>query len=135
MGAQLDALKTSSGRVILAFQREGDRRQLMETYPANDRDAVDQKDLDRQLAAIRERGFEEADSQLVSGVRNISFPVLNFAGDAVAALAVPFLRHVGGGPADLVKARTALREAATKLSIAIGARSIDELAPRRAVRS
>lgn len=135
MGAQLEALKTSSGRVVLAFQDDAERKRMLATSLSDGEPEMDLKDLEKQLAAIRERGYEEAESQLVSGVRNISFPVLNLAGDAVAAIAVPFLRRLNGSATDVAKARTVLRAAATRLSIAIGARSVEGLAPRRGGRS
>ena len=57
----------------------------------------------------------------VRGVRGISFPVRTFDGNAVAALAVPYLEQLDDpNRKSLDQAREALREAAGRLSLAIG---------------
>lgn len=135
MGAQLRALETTSGRVILAYHSDTERSRLLDEYVAVVGQTLDRRDFERRFAAIRERGYGEDDSEQVTGVRNVSFPVLNFAGDAIAAIAVPYLRRIGGGgPEDLAKVRVVLREAASRLSIAIGARG-NAPAQRRPARS
>ncbi|MFZ0886182.1 MAG: IclR family transcriptional regulator [Candidatus Acidiferrales bacterium] len=122
LGARIDLLNTASGHVILAFQRDemrarslaAWRRQTNRPLPA---------DLEDHLARIRERGYEEMASYQVSGVVNVSFPVLNQHEEAIAALSVPFLPRVGDrvGP---VQVRVALQAASQALSLAIGGRRV-----------
>lgn len=118
MGANIDLLNTASGHVILAFQ--GDevraralgawRRRLRKPIPAG---------LYRHLNQIRRRGYEELASYQVHGVVNISYPVLNQHGEAIAAMTVPFLAHIGDsvGPPQV---KEALSLASRTLSSAIG---------------
>jgi DNA-binding IclR family transcriptional regulator len=129
MGAQLRALQTTSGRVILAFHSPAERARLLDDYAGDSGKALDRRALEKQFALIRERGYGEDNSEQVSGVRNISFPVLNFAGDAIAAIAVPYLRRIEDSDENIARIRVLLREAASRLSIAIGARQTERLGP------
>jgi hypothetical protein len=77
-------------------------------------------DLDEHLTKIRARGHERRASYEVVGVVNISFPVLNLQGQAIAGLTVPFVKRIEDtiGIADAI---SSLREASRKLSEAMGA--------------
>lgn len=119
MGAQLDLLRTASGLVIMAFQADDERKRILSEQSAY---GLELGELESRFKQIRKRGYEESDSQQVQGVRNLSFPVLDFTGKAVAALAVPYLRRIDRTAPKIDDAREALREAAQKLSAAIGAR-------------
>jgi DNA-binding IclR family transcriptional regulator len=124
MGALLDLLHTSSGRVILAFSDEAEKRKMLDEYQAVTGSRVDLKALEQQLATVRRKGYDEADSEQAVGVRNVSFPVISFSGEAVATLAVPYLRRLDGNRADLADTQAALREAATRLAVALGAAAV-----------
>jgi DNA-binding IclR family transcriptional regulator len=71
------------------------------------------------LNQIRRRGYEELASYQIRGVVNLSYPVLNQQGEAIAAMTVPFLAGIGdsvGRP----QVREALSLASRVLSLAIG---------------
>jgi DNA-binding IclR family transcriptional regulator len=122
LGARIDLLNTASGHVILAFQRDEMRdRSLAAWRRQTDRPLP--ADLEDHLARIRERGYEEMASYQVSGVVNVSFPVLNQHEEAIAALSVPFLRRVGDRVSP-VQVRAALQAASQALSLAIGGRRV-----------
>lgn len=121
MGAQLDLLHTASGLVILAFQTDEARDQILTEQIDRGAQDIDPVKLKAKFKTIRKRGYEESDSEQVEGVRNISFPVLDFRGRAIAALAVPFLRRIDKSGPTLETTRTLLRDTAAKLSAAIGA--------------
>lgn len=121
MGAQLDLLRTSSGLVMLAFAGKDERERMLSEYKLFVGNVVDRKALNAQLEVIRQLGFHEAESQLVDGVRNLSFPVFSFSGDVIATIAVPYLRRINGGYPDLDVARGVLNDVATKISTAMGA--------------
>ena len=72
------------------------------------------------LAKILTRGHERRASYEVAGVVNISFPVLNVQGQAIAGLTVPFVKRLEDtiGIPDAVNS---LREASRKISEAMGA--------------
>ena len=120
LGARIDLLNTASGHLILAFQRNEMRARSLAAW-SRQTDRPLPPDLKVHLTRIRERGYEEMASYQVAGVVNVSFPVLNQHGEAIAALSVPFLPRIGDrvGP---VEVKAALQTASQSLSIAIGGR-------------
>jgi DNA-binding IclR family transcriptional regulator len=121
-GANIDLLNTASGHVILAFQSDevraralGARRlRLGKPTPAG---------LYRHLDQIRRRGYEELASYQVHGVVNISYPVLNQHGEAIAAMTTPFIAHIGDslGPPQV---KRSLRRASRILSVTVGGKKL-----------
>src|SRR5258706_350159 len=115
VGSVVQLSTTASGRVLLAFQDEEDRRTLLAQSPAPLEGGL--AVLDR----IKRRGFEEMESTRIRGVRDFSYPVFNHRGAAVGALTVPFIERLDrdepGGPAVV---RAALQEASQRLSLLLG---------------
>jgi DNA-binding IclR family transcriptional regulator len=121
-GANIDLLNTASGHVILAFQSDevraralGARRlRLGKPTPPG---------LYRHLDQIRRRGYEELASYQVHGVVNISYPVLNQHGEAIAAMTTPFIAHIGDslGPPQV---KRSLRRASRILSVTVGGKKL-----------
>jgi DNA-binding IclR family transcriptional regulator len=118
LGANIDLLNTASGHVILAFQSEEVRTRALAAWRLRSRKPIP-TGLSRHLNQIRRRGFEELASYQVHGVVNISYPVLNQHGEAIAAMTVPFLARIGDslGPPQV---KEALSQAARALSLTIG---------------
>jgi DNA-binding IclR family transcriptional regulator len=123
LGAKVDLLNTASGHVILAFQNEPSRARALAEWRRRTGKAGP-TGLTRHLRAIRRRGYEELASYQVRGVVNISFPVLNQHGEAIAAMAVPFLARIGAriGPPQV---KQALASATRTLSASIGGRKLE----------
>jgi DNA-binding IclR family transcriptional regulator len=120
LGAKIDLLNTASGHLILAFQPDEVRARSLTAWKRRT-DRPLPADLQEHLTRIRERGYEEMASYQVTGVVNISYPVLNQHHEAIAALSVPFLPRIGDriGPAQV---KAALQAASQALSLAIGGR-------------
>jgi DNA-binding IclR family transcriptional regulator len=118
LGATIDLLNTASGHVILAFHSPEYRAHVLAAWQKKTKARLPQG-LDRHLAEIRHRGYEELASYQVHGVVNISFPILNQHGEAIAAVSVPFLARIGDeiGPPQV---KECLADAAGRLSQAIG---------------
>jgi DNA-binding IclR family transcriptional regulator len=118
LGANVDLLNTASGHVILAFQSEQVRGRALDAWRRRSAKAIPAR-LNRHLDEIRRRGYEQLASYQVRGVINISYPVLNQHGEAIAAMAVPFLAHIGDrvGPQQV---KETLCAASRTLSAAIG---------------
>jgi DNA-binding IclR family transcriptional regulator len=118
LGANIDLLNTASGHVILAFQSEEVRARALGAWRFRSGKPVPAS-LFRHLNQIRQRGYEELASYQVHGVVNISYPVLNQHGEAIAAMTVPFLARIGDtvGPPQV---KEALSLASRTLSSAIG---------------
>src|ERR1700739_1347743 len=117
-GANIDLLTTASGHVILAFQSDEVRARALGAWRLRSKKPIP-AGLNRHLSRIRHRGYEELASYQVRGVANISYPVLNQHGEAIAAMTVPFLATIGDrkGPPQV---KEALSRASRALSLAIG---------------
>jgi len=122
LGANIDLLNTASGHVILAFQSDEVRGRALGAWRFRSRKPIP-AGLYRHLSQIRRRGYEELDSYQVHGVVNISYPVLNQHGEAIAAMTVPFIARIGDsvGPPQV---KEALSAASRALSSAIGGRRL-----------
>jgi DNA-binding IclR family transcriptional regulator len=122
-GANIDLLNTASGHVILAFQSDEVRARALGAWRLRSKKAIP-PGLSRHLQQIRRRGYEELASYQVHGVVNISYPVLNQHGEAIAAMTVPFLARIGDskGPPQV---KEALSLASRTLSLAIGGKRLE----------
>jgi DNA-binding IclR family transcriptional regulator len=123
LGANIDLLNTASGHVILAFQSEEVKDRALTAWRQRSQRTVP-AGLYRHLNQIRRRGYEELASYQVHGVVNISYPVLNQHGEAIAAMTVPFLARIGdnvGAP----QVKEALSLASLALSRAIGGKRLE----------
>lgn len=88
---------TASGRVLMAFSRAGSATDP--SGPAAHERGADSSAADAvRVASIAERGYEEVDDESLSGVTDISYPLTDLTGLAVAALTVPYLRRRGSQP-------------------------------------
>ena len=123
LGANIDLLNTGSGHVILAFQSDEDRARALGAWRLRSRKPIP-SNLYRHLNQIRRRGYEELASYQVHGVVNISYPILNPHGEAIAAMTVPFLARIGDslGPPQV---KDALSLAARALSLTIGGKNLE----------
>lgn len=123
LGANIDLLNTASGHVILAFQSEEVRTRALTAWRLRSRKPIP-AGLFRHLKQIRHRGYEELASYQIHGVVNISYPVVNQHGEAIAAMTVPFLARIGDslGPPQV---KEALSLASRALSLAIGGKRLE----------
>ncbi len=119
-GAVVDLMHAATGHVILAHQTQEARARAIQTWCKLNK-AEAPRDLTSHLAAIKERGYEEKESYEVEGVNNVSYPILDEHGYAVAALTVPYLRRIGDTTTTTTTVRQALKRASSQLSQGIGA--------------
>jgi DNA-binding IclR family transcriptional regulator len=119
VGSKVDLMHAATGHVILAhLAPDACERAIMEW--AAETDKKKPADLDEHLAKIRARGHEKRASYEISGVLNISFPVLNSQGNAIAGLTVPYVKRIE----DTINATSiveALARASREISEAMGA--------------
>lgn len=89
LGAKIDLWSASSGRVILAHIPDEE----VDSYFANVPLPVDMNEevVRKDLQLIRQKGHEVRDSFVVRGVVNVSVPVIDHSGRAVAALTIPHI--------------------------------------------
>jgi len=136
-GSKVDLMHAATGHVILAHQDADSCQRVIEEW-ALETKKKKPADLDEHLAKIRARGYERRASYEVTGVVNISFPILNAQGNAVAGLTVPYVKRIEDtiGTQEII---ASLKEASRQISEAIGAVSEGEAdssaKPKRAARA
>ena len=118
LGAHLDLFDTASGHVILAFQSEAARQRGLSAWKNRSRRRIP-AGLEKHLAAIRARGYEQMASYRIHGIVNISYPIFNQHGEAIAAMSVPFIERVGDRPG-LKPIKESLQAASSRLTAGIG---------------
>jgi DNA-binding IclR family transcriptional regulator len=117
-GTIVDLMHAATGHVILAHLPPDARERAIDAWQQRTGKRPP-RDLNEHLRKIQEQGYEERDSYEIRGVINITYPVLDERGGAVAALTVPYLARIESS----ITPRTvhaALREASLKLTEAIG---------------
>jgi DNA-binding IclR family transcriptional regulator len=121
VGSKVDLMHAATGHVILAHQTEDATERAIQEWT---RETQKKKptDLDDHLAKIRARGHERRASYEVTGVVNISFPVLNSQGNAIAGLTVPYVKRIEDS-IGIPQIVDALGEASRQISEAMGART------------
>jgi DNA-binding IclR family transcriptional regulator len=119
VGSKVDLMIAATGHVILAHQTPDACDRAIEEWT---RETKKKKpaDLEEHLAKIRIRGYERRASYEVTGVINISFPVLNAQGNAVAGLTIPYVKRIED-PLSMPEIIAALRTASRQISEALGA--------------
>jgi DNA-binding IclR family transcriptional regulator len=119
VGSKVDLMHAATGHVILAHQTEDACERAIQEWALETRKKKP-ADLDSHLAKIRVRGYERRASYEVAGIVNISFPVLNSQGNAVAGLTVPYVRRIED-TVGIPQVIDALRTASRQISEAMGA--------------
>jgi len=118
LGAHVDLFDTASGHVILAFQAKAALQRGLAAWEGRSRRRVP-AGLEKHLAAIRARGYEQMASYKIHGIVNISYPVFNQHGEAIAAISVPFVERVGDR-LGLRQVKESLQAASARLTLGIG---------------
>jgi DNA-binding IclR family transcriptional regulator len=117
-GAVVDLMRAATGHVILAHQTPEARARAIQIWSKLNKSGPP-RDFPSHLAAIKERGYEEKKSYEVQGVINVTYPVLDEHGYAVAALTVPYIRRIGD-TTTTATVRQTLKRASSQLSQGIG---------------
>lgn len=90
VGAASPAVHGASGRTILAFQPTA-----VQEWCFSEAAALEPPDwlaaCRKRVADIQARGYELIEGEVVHGVIDVSFPILNAQGRSLAALTMPFL--------------------------------------------
>ncbi len=86
-------MEYASARVIAAFQTGGRREEMVRILVERSGQAAAQ--ISRRLDAIAAIGHDMAASELAGGLTDLSCPVRDERGHAVAALTLPFVPRLG----------------------------------------
>ncbi len=119
-GTQVDLMDAATGQVILAYLPQESRERVLAQWRHNAGRRIP-AGLTARLNSIRRRGHEVRASYQVRGVENVSYPILDLHGKAVAAITVPYFELLKGGT-PVAKVEEALEKATHAISMAIGAR-------------
>jgi DNA-binding IclR family transcriptional regulator len=120
VGARVGLMNSASGRVYLSFQNLDDRHRILALQEGADETVATQK-VEVFVKQIQKKGFESVPSDLIRGVTNMSYPVLDFSGRCAAALTIPFLQWDADNHASKEVTLKRLGQAAQAVSSAIGA--------------
>lgn len=88
--ANFQLLRTASGRVLLAYQNKKIAEHWI-TASNPDLSVEERQVLDQRLKGIRANGVELSESDRIAGLTDISCPILDLQGNALAAITVPYL--------------------------------------------
>jgi DNA-binding IclR family transcriptional regulator len=99
-GARVGLRDTASGQVLLAFQDETRRAEMLAARePLAGELQVDDDQLQATLQRVRADGHYRRDSRQTAGIVDLSAPLLGPDGVAFAVLTCPYIRHLGSEPA------------------------------------
>lgn len=117
LGARIGLWRASSARVILAYLPEDRLDEVFRTVPLPE--GATEAALRDELQKIRRNGSEVRDSFVVRGIVNISAPVIDHTGQAIAAMTIPYLERFDD-PVDFDRCRVQLVATARSLSRSLG---------------
>jgi DNA-binding IclR family transcriptional regulator len=87
LGSRVGLIDTGSGRVMLAFQSNEQREQMLaEHTKVKGEVTIDRDALEQACERIRAAGFSQKDSQQTFGVTDLTFPIQGPSGQAIAVL-------------------------------------------------
>ena len=103
-GSTFDLLETSSGRVILAFQTEIERKRRLERRKLfmklqkkkinSSNPRLEKKFSSKIVHEIIKNKCEVVKSLQINGVTNISVPIFDHTNQAIAAVTIPYLQRI-----------------------------------------
>ncbi len=91
IGMRLDAHATGVGKAVLAWQEPDEVRQLFRQHPPHvhtSKTITTLDRLERELAAIRKRGYATDEGEMITGLNCVAAPIMNSIGRAVLAVSV-----------------------------------------------
>lgn len=128
LGAKIDLWQASSSRVILAHLPDDEVSVFFKNVSMPD--GVTESQIRHELGEIRSAGHEVRDSFVIRGIVNISVPIIDHSGRAIAALTVPHIERYGD-PITFEECRMELINTSANLTKSLGGtppKAISELA-------
>ncbi len=117
LGAKLDVCGSGSGVVLLSYSSEEKRKAILNKVDATKEEIADALE---HVELTLERGYFIGASPQISGVTNISVPVIGVLGDIMAVITIPYMtlnsKTVHHHIEDIEHAKERLLEVAQKLS-------------------
>lgn len=132
VGSSFDLLETSSGRVILTFQSEEERKRRLlrrkvflridssSNLPKLQLQNLEKKYNKKNIFKIKKEGCEIVKSLQIVGITNISYPIFDNSGYAVASLTIPFLNRLHEKTSDIKNVALVISKYSKQLSKELG---------------
>jgi len=132
VGSSFDLLETSSGRVLLTFQTDKERaRRLLRrkiflkidnniSIPKVQLLDLEKKYNKKNIFKIKKDGCEVVKSLQIVGITNISYPIFDSSGSAIASLTTPFLNRLHDKKSDIRNVSVLLKKYSLQLSQELG---------------
>ena len=120
-GSTFPLIKTASGRILLAFEEEGQRKRLLETD--KDFNKLPNKDKQlflKQLAKIKECGYDLQQSEITKGVTDLAVPIGNPDTGVFSVLAISSLTTITENQKSSEILIDEIRETASLINRSIG---------------
>jgi len=113
---------TALGKLLLAYLPEEERRKILEQKalpPLTENTITDKRELEKELAKVREQGFALDREENEKDVRCVAAPIRNYQGEVIAALSIssPIFRIDKNTQNDL---KEAIVETSKKISKRLG---------------
>ena len=123
-GAKLPVHCTVQGKVLLAFLPPSQVKYIlkehgMRVYTPNTIHTYEA--FEKEMAAIRERGYAVDNSEFHVGLHSIAAPIYNVYGDPAYSLSVVSMFHAADSP-EFTRAKELVLDAAREISFALGYR-------------
>lgn len=117
-GSVIGLYNTGSGMVLTAFSDEKTRKMLVDEHQLVPGEVEpDQATFNKLLDEIKAKGYSDQPSQTVVGAINLSIPILDPEGNAIAAITCPFLKRIDRYNApDLPEVTEILRSTAAEIA-------------------
>ena len=114
IGGQIDLFTTGSGLTLLAFQHPERRAETLGYWGIGQAEARLAEIADH-LDVVRAAGYRAGPSTWLVGVTDLSVPILDPGGDAIAVLTCAYIGHPGGNE-PMERALARLRELSAQIS-------------------
>ena len=119
LGTTSPVARTASGRVLLAFLSPSMQAWTFAAMAASGIPMAELKRVRKRVEAVAEGGYEFVSGETFDGITDVSFPIVDKKGEALAALTMPFLKSVADR-VSIERAAAIQFEAATELSAIVG---------------
>ncbi len=122
-GIRLPVYCTSTGKVILAHINETRRAKIISQLifePRTHKTIISKAAFLQHLREIRQKGYSVCDEELELGMYSIAAPILNYEGEALAAVNISFALVRHREPDRLAKFSEKIKTVAATVSRALG---------------
>lgn len=94
-GAVIGLYNTGSGLVLIAFQNKEQRHKMLQEHQlVKGENIVPTLEFEQLLSKICRQGYSTEPSQTLQAATNLSFPILDPFGHAIACLTCPFVQRI-----------------------------------------